>query len=158
MKTPTIDELRKKYYDGDASLEEERLLKRLLQAPDAPPEWKEEAELMEILSTPPEVVPPAGFERRILERLQREPGFNAEVQPTPVKRIFRPWVYATAVAAAMMGFVFIMQRNMEPEFTVYSDTCHTAEEAKAEIENALLLVANTLILGDVADDLGGPCD
>lgn len=158
MKTPSIDELRKKYYDGDASLEEERMLKRLLQAPDAPPEWKEEAELMEILSTPPEVVPPAGFERRIVERLQREPGFNAEVKPTPVKRFFRPWVYATAVAAAMMGFVFIIQRNMEPEFTVYADTCHTAEEARTEIENALLLVANTLILGDVADDLGEPCD
>lgn len=47
---------------------------------------------------------------------------------------------------------------MEPEYTVYSDTCHTAEEAKVEIENALLLVANTLILSDVADDLGGPCD
>ncbi len=158
MTTQLVSSLRNKYYAGDASLEEEKLLKQLLEAPDAPAEWKAEAELMELLSTPPEVAPPAGFERRILERLQREPSFNTEVRPTLVKRIFRPWVYATAVAAAMMGFVFIIQRNMEPEFTVYADTCHTAEEARTEIENALLLVANTLILDDVEDDLGGPCD
>ena len=158
MKTPSIDELRKKYYDGDASLEEERLLRQLLLAPDAPAEWKEEGELMELLSAPPEVMPPAHLEHNIIKRLQREPGYNAKVQPASAKRFFRPWIYASAVAAAMVGVVFIMNDYMEPEFTVYADTCQNVDEAKLEIEKALLLVANTLVLSDLEDDLGGPCD
>lgn len=158
MKTPSIDELRKKYYDGDASLEEEKLLKQLLQAPDAPSEWKEEGELMDLMSMPIEVVPPTGFERRIMERLEREYRKSSAAPHSFPLRSLRPWLYASTVAASLVASIFIIEYSVEPEYTVYTDTCQNAEAAKAEIEDALILVAKTLTFHDIEEDIGGPCE
>ena len=42
MTTPSVEELRNKYYVGDASLMEEKQLLEMLLAPDAPKEWQAE--------------------------------------------------------------------------------------------------------------------
>ncbi|MBO5698428.1 MAG: hypothetical protein J6R79_00255 [Bacteroidaceae bacterium] len=158
MTTPSVEELRNKYYAGDASLEEERLLKQLLLAPDAPEEWKQEGEMMELMSQPLEVVPPTGFERRILECLKQEPGWQDSKQYLKIHPFFKHIAFATGIAAAMAGFFFALDYYSKPTLTIYMDTCLNAGEAREEVENALLLVANTLSFDELDDDLGEPCE
>lgn len=158
MTTPSVEELRNKYYAGDASLEEERLLKQLLLAPDAPEEWKQEGEMMELLSMPPEAIPPAGFERRLLKRLKRESGWQAPTERPKALPLFKRIALTTVVAASMVGIFFALNYYSQPRLTIYKDTCQNAEEVAAGIENALLLVANTLSFDELDDDLGEPCE
>ena len=100
MTTSNISELRKKYYAGDASLAEEKLLQELLLAPDAPEEWKQEGEIIARMSTPPQVVPPVGFERRLLKRLEQEPDWQAPRSRTASLPLFKHLGLATAIAAS----------------------------------------------------------
>ena len=101
MTTSNISELRKKYYAGDASLAEEKLLQELLLAPDAPEEWKQEGEIIARMSTPPQVVPPTGFERRLLKRLEQEPDWQAPRSRTASLPLFKHLGLATAIAASL---------------------------------------------------------
>ena len=158
MTTPSVEELRNKYYAGDASLEEERLLKQLLLAPDAPEEWKQEGEMMELLSTPSEVVPPAGFEYRLLKRLEKEQGWQTTKSHSTSLSLFKRLVITTAIAASLVGVFFVLNESSKSNLTVYVDTCQNPQEAEAEVESALLLVANTLCFEDLNDELGGPCE
>lgn len=158
MTTPSVEELRNKYYAGDASLEEERLLKQLLLAPDAPDEWKQEGKMMELMSTPPEVVPPADFERRLLKRLKQEPGWEASTPRSKVLPLFKRIALTSVVAASLAGLFFALNYYSQPRLTIYQDTCQNVEEVEAGIENALMLVANTLSFDDLDDELGEPCE
>lgn len=158
MTTSNISELRKKYYAGDASLAEEKLLQELLLAPDAPEEWKQEGEIIARMSMPPQVVPPAGFERRLLKRLEQEPDWQAPRSRTASLPLFKHLGLATAIAASLAGIFFAMNHYSSPALTVYEDTCLNAEAAEAEVENALLFVASALAFDDINDELGEACE
>ena len=158
MTTSNISELRKKYYAGDASLAEEKLLQELLLAPDAPEEWKQEGEIIARMSTPPPVVPPAGFERRLLKRLEQEPDWQAPRSRTASLPLFKHLGLATAIAASLAGIFFAVNHYSSPALTVYEDTCLNAEAAEAEVENALLFVASALAFDDMNDELGEACE
>ena len=158
MTTSNISELRKKYYAGDASLEEEKLLQELLLVPDAPEEWKQEGEIIALMSTPPQVVPPKGFERRLLKRLEQEPDWQAPRSRTASLPFFKRVALTTAIAASLVGLFFAIDFYSRPALTVYEDTCQNAESAEAEVENALLFVASALAFDDMNDELGGPCE
>jgi hypothetical protein len=159
MTTPSVEKLRKKYYAGDTSLEEERLLKQLLLAPDAPDDWKEEGVMMQQLSEPITTVPPAGFEYRLLKRLEKEQGWSAKKSHSKTALpLLRRMALTTAIAASIVGILFAINYYAQPALTVYRDTCQNPQEAKEEVENALLLVATTLSFDDLEDELGGPCE
>ena len=158
MITSNISELRKKYYAGDASLAEEKLLQELLLAPDAPEEWKQEGEIIALMSTPPQVVPPAGFERRLLKRLEQEPDWQAPRSRTASLPLFKHLGLATAIAASLAGIFFAVNHYSSPALTVYEDTCLNAEAAEVEVENALLFVASALAFDDMNDELGEACE
>ena len=159
MTTPSVEELRKKYYAGDTSLEEERLLKQLLLAPDAPDDWKEEGVMMQQLSEPITTVPPAGFEYRLLKRLEKEQGWSAKKSHSKTALpLLRRVALTTAIAASLVGIFFAIDFYSRPALTVYEDTCQNAESAEAEVENALLFVASALAFDDMNDELGGPCE
>ncbi len=158
MTTSNISELRKKYYAGDASLAEEKLLQELLLASDAPEEWKQEGEIIARMSTPPPVVPPAGFERRLLKRLEQEPDWQAPRSRTASLPFFKHLGLATAIAASLAGIFFAVNHYSSPALTVYEDTCLNAEAAEAEVENALLFVASALAFDDMNDELGEACE
>jgi hypothetical protein len=158
MTTSNISELRKKYYAGDASLAEEKQLQELLLAPDAPEEWKQEGEIIARMSTPPSVVPPAGFERRLLKRLEQEPDWQAPRSRTASLPLFKHLGLATAIAASLAGIFFAVNHYSSPALTVYEDTCLNAEAAEAEVENALLFVASALAFDDMNDELGEACE
>ena len=106
MTSPDISTLRNKYYAGDASLVEEKQLLELLLAPDAPDEWKAEGQLLQQLRTPPPAVPPKGFERRLLKRLEQEPDWQAPRSRTTSLPFFKRVTLTTAIAASLVGLFF----------------------------------------------------
>ena len=158
MTTPSVEELRTKYYAGDASLMEEKQLLELLLAPDAPEEWQAEGRLLQQLHKPAPAVPPKGFERRLLKRLEREADWQAPNTHSSTRTFLKRLTYITAIAASMAGLFFALDFYAPPTLTVYEDTCQNAETAEVEVENALLFVASTLAFDDLNDDLGGPCE
>jgi hypothetical protein len=158
MITLSAEELRNKYYAGDASLVEEKQLLELLLAPNAPDEWKAEGQLLQQLRTPALAVPPKGFERRLLKRLEQEPDWQAPHARTTVLPFLKRLVITTAIAASLVGIFFAIDFYSKPALTVYEDTCQNAEAAEMEVENALLFVASTLAFDDMNDELGGPCE
>ena len=158
MITLSAEELRNKYYAGDASLVEEKQLLELLLAPDAPDEWKAEGQLLQQLRTPAPAVPPKGFERRLLKRLEQEPDWQAPRSLTVSLPLFKRVALTTAIAASLVGLFFAIDFYSRPALTVYEDTCQNAESAEAEVENALLFVASALAFDDMNDELGGPCE
>lgn len=158
MTTPSVEELRTKYYAGDASLMEEKQLLEMLLAPDAPEEWQAEGRLLQQLRRPAPAVPPKGFERRLLKRLEQEADWQTPDAPSPTRLLLKRLTFATAIAASAAGLFFALDFYTPPTLTVYEDTCQNAEAAEVEVENALLFVANTLAFDDLNDDLGGPCE
>ena len=158
MITLSAEELRNKYYAGDASLVEEKQLLELLLAPDAPDEWKAEGLLLQQLRTPAPAVPPKGFERRLLKRLEQEPDWQAPRSRTVSLPLVKRVALTTAIAASLVGLFFAIDFYSRPALTVYEDTCQNAESAEAEVENALLFVASALAFDDMNDELGGPCE
>ena len=158
MITPSVEELRNKYYAGDASLMEEKQLLALLLAPDAPKEWQAEGRLLQQLRRPAPAVPPKGFERRLLKRLEQEADWQTPDAPSPTRLLLKRLTFATAIAASAAGLFFALDFYTPPTLTVYEDTCQNAEAAEVEVENALLFVANTLAFDDINDELGGPCE
>lgn len=158
MTTPSVEELRNKYYAGDASLMEEKQLLEMLLAPDAPDEWKTEGRLLQQLRRPAPAVPPKGFERRLLKRLEQEADWQAPSAPSPTRLLLKRLTFATAIAASAAGLFFALDFYTPPTLTVYEDTCLNAEAAEVEVENALLFVASTLAFDDINDELGGPCE
>ena len=158
MITLSVEELRNKYYAGDASLVEEKQLLELLLAPDAPDEWKAEGQLLQQLRTPTPAVPPTGFERRLLKRLEQEPDWQAPRSRTASLPLFKHLGLATAIAASLAGIFFAVNHYSSPALTVYEDTCLNAEAAEAEVENALLFVASALAFDDMNDELGEACE
>lgn len=158
MTTPSVEELRNKYYVGDASLMEEKQLLEMLLAPDAPEEWQAEGRLLQQLRRPVPAVPPKGFERRLLKRLEQEADWQTPNAPSPTRLLLKRLTFATAIAASAAGLFFALDFYTPPTLTVYEDTCQNAEAAEVEVENALLFVANTLAFDDLNDDLGGPCE
>lgn len=158
MTTPSVEELRNKYYAGDASLMEEKQLLEMLLAPDAPEEWQAEGRLLQQLRRPAPAVPPKGFERRLLKRLEQEAEWQMPNAPSTTRLLLKRLTFATAIAASAAGLFFALDFYTPPTLTVYEDTCQNAEAAEVEVENALLFVANTLAFDDINDELGGPCE
>ena len=159
MNQSSVTTLRKKYYEGDASLEEEKRLVALLLADDAPDEWKEEGRILLLLSNPPACVPPEGFERRLLERLHREPGWADGNEKRTLPNVsLRRWSWGLGIAASLAAVAFFLTVPSKPQPSVYQDTCLNVAEAEFATEDALNLVARILVPTEFVDELGGPCD
>lgn len=158
MNRTSISALRKKYYEGDASLEEEKRLMEMLLADDAPSDWKKEGELMRQMSTPPSAVPPAGFEHRLIQRLQQEAGWHKAASLTSSSFRLQWWSITTILAASLTGITFFTLKPSDAQPTVYEDTCLSTAEAEAEVENTLFMLADLLVLSEMDDELGAPCE
>ena len=72
--------------------------------------------------------------------------------------LFKRIALTSVVAASLAGLFFALNYYTQPRLTIYQDTCQNVEEVEAGIENALMLVANTLSFDDLDDELGGPCE
>lgn len=120
MKPAEIIQLLTKYYDGDSTFEEERLLKEYFRGPCVPEELLEEQEIFRCYSSisnkdVPE--PSADFELRILAAIDREEKRTA----MPGRR--RIYVMLSGVAAALLigaASYFFFERRPDVRDT-YSD-------------------------------------
>lgn len=107
MDTSEIKILLDKYYNGETSLEEERFLKEYFSSGKADEALAEHIPFFAALRKERDIVPGAGLENKILEKLN-----DATVIPFYEKRTF--WVYFSGVAASIL---FIFTLIFEMQFT-----------------------------------------
>jgi len=142
--------LRKKFYDGTSTPDEERRLRELVLSPDCPPGWEAERFLLCAADALPDTLPvPEGLERRIAGKLSAAPRHRLS--------LWKKIVFPTGVAAAAVGIAFLLT-GRHPAPTVYADTYKTPREAANGTYETLLFISEQFNLGTSEEALGGPCD
>ncbi len=141
----TAANLLAKFYDGLTDCEEERQLRRFLEADDCPREMLPDRAVLALLAEPLEVVPPAGFEARL-----------AQLRPRMLPRWHR---LSAGVAAAVAALILSVPLTRHFTADIYVDTCSSPQEAAAEVNRTLDFMARSLssgLAGDY-DEIGAPC-
>jgi hypothetical protein len=143
MKKEDLNILLNKYYSGDSSEEEERMLKEFFQGENVPVEYEAEKGIFCHYSLSGSVpVPPADFEDRIIAGLDE---FEKNRKSQIIRRIV---LFSLSTAAGLIivaGSFFFLNSNREPE-----DTFRDPEIAYAETMKILLKVSKQLNTGNQA--------
>ena len=131
-----IRELLKKYWEGETSVEEERLLKDLLsQNNQLPKDLESEKKLFDYFKQERSV--PA-LDEDLTERLKKQ--WKDE---TPIKKLFagKQWMkYAAVLIPLIVLGYFLVSTNSNKQ----TDTFDDPEKAIAETEKALLLLSRNM--------------
>jgi hypothetical protein len=128
MKEEKLKELLEKYYNGDSSLEEERLLKKYFEGDIILPGYEVEKDIFIHFSRPGDIPEPSeNLEMRIRESID-----NLDTKQK--KTISFRWYYATAGIAAILmitfGLLFFLKQNAEPKDTFSDPVLAYAETMK----------------------------
>ena len=142
MTIEQIKSLLSRFYEGQTTPEEERLLAAYLHREDVPEELQEDKQLFLMLAQISDQEMPADIAEEItafvnnLGQMEKEPNLSDSKQrkeiiyrlKTPPKMFYR--VAATvAILVAIGGGIIAYQRQTDP----FRDTCKTPEEAAQEI-------------------------
>jgi hypothetical protein len=143
MKKVELNILLNKYYSGESSEEEERLLKEFFQGNDVPEEYRAEKEIFRQYSLSGSVPDPSdNFEERIIAGIDE---FEKERKSLKLRRII---LYSLSTAAGLIivaGSYFFLNSNREP-----ADTFSDPKIAYAETMKILLKVSTQLNEGNKA--------
>lgn len=145
MKLQEAQTIRRKFYEGSSTPEEEQAWREWLNANDCPQGWEADREVLNALSTPDAVALPEGFEQRWLNRWEQEQRNTARPstqRKTRVRKLYRwPMYLATGIAAALVVVCGLWAyERLRP--SVYRDTCTSPEQALAEINQAFYDFSN----------------
>jgi hypothetical protein len=148
MKKEDLNILLNKYYNGDSSEEEERLLKEFFQGDNVPVEFETEKEIFRIYSNEGDIPEPsAGFEDRIIA------GIDDSEKNSKSSQLRRFIMYSLSTAAGLIivaGSYFYLNSSREPV-----DTFSDPKIAYAETMKILLNVSTRLNEGNkVLEPLG----
>ena len=150
MNIEQIKSLLSRFYEGQTTPEEERLLAAYLHREDVPEELQEDKQLFLMLAQISDKKMPADIAEEItafvnnLGQMEKEPNLSDSKQrkgiiyrlKTPPKMFYR--VAATvAILIAIGGGIIAYQRQTDP----FRDTCKTPEEAAAELHKANAMIA-----------------
>jgi hypothetical protein len=143
MKKEELNLLLDKYYKGESSEEEERILKEFFQGENVPAEYEAEKEIFcqySVSGSVPE--PSADFEERIIAGLDQ---FEKNRKSLIMRRVV---LYSLSTAAGIMivaGSYFLFNSNREPK-----DTFSDPKIAYAETMKILMKVSEQLNQGNQA--------
>lgn len=137
-----------KFYNGQTTLSEERLLHTYLTGNDCPQELLPDRQLFLSLSRLEETAIPESLGNRIATRI------DSHTRRRRWRRLL-PMSIAAAVAVVFLIIPFLHRSSP----SIYKDTCSSPQEAAVEVEQALDCVSSALAMGLCADDeeLGPPC-
>ena len=148
--------LRENFYAGLTTPEEEQEWLQWLCSDASSEEWAADREVMLALTVPADVEAPAGFESRIVARLEADT--EQLRRPLAVRRpLWRNLTAVSGMVACFAALVFgaYLWKSSAP--TVYEDTCRNSYEAAVETENTLLFLSEQLCYSlETSDDLGMP--
>lgn len=152
MNIEQIKSLLARFYEGQTTPEEERLLADFFHREDVPEELREDKQLFLMLAQISDQEMPADIAEEItafvnnLGQTEKKPVLSEEKQnkgiiyrlKTPPKMFYRVAATVT-ILLAIGGGVLFHQRTYTPD--PFRDTCSTPEEAAAQIQRANNMIA-----------------
>lgn len=155
MRTPDIESLLQRFYDGQTSPEEEQTLRRLLAQKELPKHLQADKEFFQQLSATPAPDIPEGLEQRLshlidcMEKVQ--PSLSPDKSRSRFYRLLRIGsIAATVLLLLDLGLHCYIRTSYSRTPTgrpTPEDTCDTPEEAYAEAQKAFALFARTIDKG-----------
>jgi len=149
MKEETLKGLLEKYFNGDTSLEEEKVLRKYFSGDDILPGFDTEKEIFNSYSSASEAIPPASedLESRILSSIDDYEKENHR------KRFPRRYMAISGIAATLLiliGSYFFFIRKAEPADTYSDPVIAYAETMKILNEVSLKLNKGTSALKTIS--------
>ncbi|OEK05083.1 hypothetical protein [Roseivirga misakiensis] len=135
-------ELLEKYWEAEASLEDEKELKALIKAEQESEEVEEVKALFDHFESESKIELDESFDESILQMISEEP----ETKVFNLQAYFKR--YASIAAAVVVIFVSGYLANQQQNQYVSEDTFETPEEAYAELKRQLLMVSNYMNKGN----------
>lgn len=144
--------LLEKFYNGQTTLSEERLLHSYLTADDCPEDLLADRQVFLSLAAMDRVDIPEGLASRMAA------GLDAHTRKRRI-RTLRRRMLPIGVAAAVAALLIAIPLLHHPAPSVYKDTCSSPREAAVEVQQALDCVSTSLAMGFTTDEdeLGPPC-
>ncbi|MPM18494.1 hypothetical protein SDC9_64905 [bioreactor metagenome] len=140
MNTNDIKNLLERFYGGNTSLEEEKILADFLLRQDVPDEFLSDKKLFCALNAHPVEIPDEST--KAIESLIDS---FKEVQPSDKKTIY--WVIGIAASLALIFGVRQFQKSQQPESTLFTDTYKNPDDAYRATVNALQLFSENFSKG-----------
>lgn len=136
MNTTEVKILLDKYYDGETSLDEEKLLKAYFKSGQVDPSLKEHATLFSFIRTESVVKAGEGLEEKIRENLST----SATI---PFYRHRRFWIYVSGIAASLLFLLTLVfeTRISEDHKDTLDGTAYTREDARKAYDQTRIALA-----------------
>lgn len=136
-----IEELLEKYYAGETSIEEERMLRRFFAGPDVPEHLSAESALFRYFEREGRSALPGNLQERLEGMI--EP--RELVKPSRVIGLKHYWIGAAAAVILILVGIFVdMQIRKNTSLVVRKDTYEDPYMAYAEAKRVLYLVSEKL--------------
>lgn len=140
MNTNDIKNLLERFYGGNTSLEEEKILADFLLRQDVPDEFLSDKKLFCALNTHP-----VEIQDESTKAIESLIDSFKEVQPSDKKTIY--WVIGIAASLALIFGVRQFQKSQQPESTLFTDTYKNPDDAYRATVNALQLFSENFSKG-----------
>jgi hypothetical protein len=147
MNYSEIDKMIERFFEGDTSLEEERILRDVLSGTDLPEKYKPLRELFAGLNGAGKIsIPDRDFEKTVIRRIKQE--------DSRIRKLYLNinWYWVTGIAATVIITVILLTPVQRlPVFNLFSaritDTFDDPQKAYAETVKALLMVSDKMNSG-----------
>jgi len=142
MNLQEIEKLIEKYYEGETSLAEEKLLRDYFTSGEVPGHWKTYQEYFRFIDEEKQKnLSDATFDDRCMELIEKE------TKKTPLFDLRRPWIYWVAGVAATALILIAVFVKFDPLPGRIADTYDDPETAYVEARKILLYVSSKLDQG-----------
>jgi hypothetical protein len=136
MKSQEIERLLEKYYQGETTLEEERLLDEYFARDDVPARYQAEKLQFDYLKMMKgKTLDNTSFDQKVMGRIEKREGLLTRIMEN------RPWFYATVGMAATILILLAVFIRFEPMTKRFDDTYSDPEMAYNEAKKVLFFVS-----------------
>ena len=136
MKLPEIEQLLEKYYNGETTLEEERLLRDFFTGMDVPPGLHAEKVQFEFLRNARAAgMNDDALDRQVMRKISQGDGLIGRIMER------KPWFYATVGMAATVLILIAIFIRFEPMQKKIQDTYSDPQMAYEEAKKVLFFVS-----------------
>jgi len=135
MNLHEIEKLLEKYFEGETSLPEEKLLRDFFASGDVPQRWKNlEGYFSFVIQEQDQHIGGADFDKKVMSAVK---GYN----PAPLIDLRRPWIYWIAGVAASVLILVAVFVKFDPFSRRLEDTYKDPQMAYTEARKILLYVS-----------------
>ncbi len=138
MDSKKLEELVKKYWDCETSLEEEQQLREYFRESDIPEMWRETATLFRYFDEQKSKTVEPQFDETVVNRIKEMP---RKREGRVVKWVTASLRIAAGVAVLLAAVYFVRQELREDQAIAAEDTFEDPQQAFEETKKALLMIS-----------------